>query len=374
MQQALLTIGDLPGLRVIDSSVVPVADRPGVFRLIIKIEEDLVEGQVYVDNRDGSEQDRQVSGEVSVNGLFGTGTEIALAAYTSLDHPDRKKFAELSVSAPLGLRGTMVEVTGSTAQSNNGVFGRSGRRESESYELGLGLKHPFIRTSAASLWVNVELLQANEWDKDDGRLDSKDELSILRAGLNTRLVLDEGAVTSASATVSVGRDAFKHRPGSPLANPDDGAAFTKFAVTASHLQPLGGALKVYAAMRGQYSEDNLPDGEQIYFGGARWGRAYDYSEIAGETGLAGQIELRHLIKADALVKHVELYAFADSAATWTRGGEGEPDTLASAGLGVRAGLDDHLTANLEWAKPLTRIPDGQGDLDPRLFASATFAF
>ena len=44
---------------------------------------------------------------------------------------------------------------------------------------------------------------------------------------------------------------------------------------------------------GQHADGGLVSAEEFGAGGARYGRAYDYSEISGDDGAAAAIELRH---------------------------------------------------------------------------------
>lgn len=131
---------------------------------------------------------------------------------------------------------------------------------------------------------------------------------------------------------------------------------------------------MFASVRGQFSSDNLPDDEEISFGGARWGRAYDYGEIDGDSGAAGQLELRFTREKLDLADSLQAYAFSDYATTWIRDGEGEADTLSSAGLGLRAAFGGGYRAGVEAAVPLNRTPSGHENRHPRVFATFSKEF
>jgi hemolysin activation/secretion protein len=272
------------------------------------------------------------------------------------------------------LRGTIVGVTASAVNSAEGEFG-AGRIRQQGTDIALSLRHAAIRTRAASMWLNLEVAQST----GDASLENlglnRDELTMARLGVEAELRDGWGGRTRLNLGATFGRDDFKTpTPAHPMARPDDGAAFTKFTLIANRTQTLADGWSLFAAMRGQVSADDLPEDERITFGGARWGRAYDYSEIEGDTGIAGQLEVRYTSNGLKLVDSLQTYAFADAAASWVRDGEGEADTLSSAGLGLRADFGLGYRAGVEAAVPLNRLPLGQTDRHPRVFATVSREF
>jgi hemolysin activation/secretion protein len=225
------------------------------------------------------------------------------------------------------------------------------------------------------MWVNLELVQSNS----DASIETlglhRDELSMARLGASWDIRDDWGGRNRLNLSVTFGRDGFAApTPAHPMARTDDGASFTKFTLLASRTQRLGADWSIFASVRGQYSEDNLPEDEEISFGGARWGRAFDYGEIEGDTGAAGQLELRYTRTGLSLAESLQGYVFADTAATWVRAGEGEPDSMSSAGIGLRAAFAGGYRAGVETAVPLDRVPNGKDGRDPRLFATVSKEF
>ncbi|NJK42416.1 MAG: hypothetical protein HC937_01280, partial [Aquincola sp.] len=122
-----------------------------------------------------------------------------------------------------------------------------------------------------------------------------------------------------------------------------------FDATVTH--NLFGRLDVVATGAGQWADGGLVSSEKLGVGGSRFGRAYDYSEIIGDQGLAGSIELRWTWrKLNDWLMSLQLYAFADTAQIWDN--DNALETLASAGGGVRVGVVPGLNASVEIAKPL----------------------
>ncbi|MHA1601082.1 MAG: ShlB/FhaC/HecB family hemolysin secretion/activation protein, partial [Alphaproteobacteria bacterium] len=126
----------------------------------------------------------------------------------------------------------------------------------------------------------------------------------------------------------------------------------------------------------QFSPDSLLSAEEFALGGSEFGRAYDFSELTGDDGLAASIELRYgkTVNAD-LLKAFQFYGFYDFGAVWNDDAPGNGrDTLASAGGGVRLTLPRSVFTTLEVAKPLTRAVSTTSDQDWRIFFSLSISF
>jgi hemolysin activation/secretion protein len=188
-------------------------------------------------------------------------------------------------------------------------------------------------------------------------------------------VTDAGGRNDFSLEVSQGIDVFgASSNGDPfLTRPDGRPQFTKLRLDASRLQKLAEDFDVLFSASGQVADGALVSAEEFGGGGARFGRAYDYSEITGDEGAAGAVELRYTFQnAFGVVPSLQLYAFADAATIWNEGSD--PSVIAharvsSSGLGLRAAPFAGVTASVEIAKPLSREVAQEGDRNPRAFFS-----
>ena len=113
-------------------------------------------------------------------------------------------------------------------------------------------------------------------------------------------------------------------------------------------------------------------------GGVGFGQAYDSGEVAGDSGIAGKVELRWGKEVGyRYFDSYQLYGYYDIGTVWLdETGPGVPDSLslASAGVGVRANINSNLYGYLELGVPLTRNVASEGNSDPRLFFSVTGRF
>ena len=144
--------------------------------------------------------------------------------------------------------------------------------------------------------------------------------------------------------------------------------FTKFEGTASRLQPLFGAFSLYLAGYGQYATTALLTPEQCSFGGRFFGRAFDPSQLLGDTCYMGNAELRYDVPLFWSLTQVQLYGFTDGAELFNHVTSFTVPSwqhAASAGGGVRFGWPN-LNADLTVAKAL----EGPRD-DTRFFFAVT---
>lgn len=135
------------------------------------------------------------------------------------------------------------------------------------------------------------------------------------------------------------------------------AKFTKFDFQAARWQSISGPWNAYGLIKGQYALNPLLTGEQFGFGGNLLGRAYEPSEILGDKGVAGSLELRYDWDIQRLkLSKVQWFGFYDAGATWYRKDiTGRPNKFSatSTGFGSRLYFNKYLSGNLTFAKPLT---------------------
>jgi hemolysin activation/secretion protein len=194
---------------------------------------------------------------------------------------------------------------------------------------------------------------------------------VLRGSFSYALV---AGATRADVTLEASRgldvfDASKNGEAN-LSRADGRPQFTKAKLDATITQALFGKLDLVAAGSAQWADGALVGSEEFGAGGARFGRAYDYSEIVGDQGLAGAIEVRWTWKqvTDWLTS-AQVYAFADAARIWNN--DSPSESLTSAGAGVRLGVIPGFVAAIEVAKPLARNVQSQDDRSARLFLSVS---
>jgi len=129
----------------------------------------------------------------------------------------------------------------------------------------------------------------------------------------------------------------------------------KVEASYSRIQTLPYNFSGVVSLSGQWASAPLHASEEFGFGGQNFGRAYDSSEITGDSGVASSFELRYQGLPSRYNISVMPYMFYDIGKVWNKDrGSEAPVSASSTGAGFRVATDIGLNANLGFAVPLTR--------------------
>lgn len=143
-----------------------------------------------------------------------------------------------------------------------------------------------------------------------------------------------------------------------------GAKPNYFYVTAfgDYTRDVAHGIQLYAALDGQLADSPLVSNEQFSAGGAESVRGYYESQVLGDDGITGNLEVRTPSFADAIphVSELRFLVFADG--SWARIRKPLPSQtshfdLYGTGLGFRLKGDQGLAATLDWAWALATEDD-----------------
>jgi hemolysin activation/secretion protein len=131
--------------------------------------------------------------------------------------------------------------------------------------------------------------------------------------------------------------------------------FSKLELSASRLQSFSNEWSLLTAVSGQDASGILYSSEEFGYGGQAFGRAYDASEITGDRGMSGSLEVRNGTWGALQPVSYQPYVFYDIGEVWNISATQPPrESGASAGVGVRFATIWHQSGNLGLAWPLTR--------------------
>lgn len=378
MERSILLIGDIPGLSVKDARLEEIERASGRFKLTLDLTRDSFSLFSSIDNRGDPDAGRS---EIWTSGsVFGLGPVIdrmQVGVFTVPEAPEELVYGEIKLARLIGSHGLELEARLSGSESAPGPDGNETLgTDSESLRATVTMSVPVYRRRDTSYWGRFQLDARLVEDSQDGTPILTDHLRVGRAAIQGSTgVL--GGTTWSRLEVSAGTTAFGgSSEGFDRSRADADSSFAKVNLEASHYRDLSETVAVYGYFSGQFADDALLSSEEFGIGGLQIGRGYDYSEISGDDGLGGLLELRYGRSMDAtLLESYQVYGFVDAGIVWNRGPfEDERDTLASTGFGLRLSMPRNLNLELEAARPLTRPVNGEGSRPWLGFVTLSVAF
>ncbi len=386
LERFVLLANDLAGAsaRVV---LLPSQDTQGASDLLVILEHDYYEVFTNLDNR-GSRYIGPVQASVvgSLNSTFGYYEQLTFRHVTSTQRSELNLY-ELTYEQPINDNGTKMNLVFSRSFVNPGFDIESIGIVSDSTRVSASVTHPYIRTREENLSFTGGLNLRDSETLILSTQTSEDRVRSLSFNASYDFLDSMKGVNLISPTITKGLDIFHpKRSGEPNLTRTDGRSdFTKFNLDVFRLQSITPSVTMYMAASGQYSLSQLLSSEEFGYGGPQFGRAYDPSEITGDHGVAGQVELRYQRPVDSkILRNYEFYTFLDGGKVWriddNSADQSTEDSGVSTGIGTRLSLLDNVSATLEMAVPLTRpvatrsgSDSSKGD-DPRYFFSLIARF
>ncbi len=384
LERTLLLINDLPGVSA-RSVIAPSATKPGTADLTILIERDPFDAFVGLDNYGSRYLGRwEASAGGSINsGVFNNNEKISgQVVYAPhgglLDH--ELGYISGSYWTPLGSYGTNLELTYSYTDTEPGLELRDFDVQGRSHYASVVVKHPFIRSRDLNLTGRVLIDGRNVKSENNIPDDREDNIRALRAG--GRLEFADGMFSGGVNTIDIefakGLNILgaSNSGDAELTRPDGDPQFFKVEAEVQRLQRLTQQFNILLGVKGQMSNAALLASEEFGVGGSGYGRGFDPSEITGEDGIAGKVELQWNPNWNTpWMSGSQVFGFWDAGKVWND--DVIPDdvqTLASSGVGFRADFLYDVQTEFYVAIPLTRDVQAEHDDDARLFLSVTKRF
>lgn len=381
LQRQILLLNDLEGVNA-KATLVPGKEQ-GSASLIVEMTRRYFGGSLALDNR-GSKAlgPARATLEVHQSGLFG-GYENIQLDLVSTGANKEMNYGSLVYTQPLGSNGLNLEIKTSKVRSEPTITENVNLDSllTDSTSFGTTIKYPIHRLRNQNLSIRGSIDAYNSNTDIPGFNLTQDRVRTARVGVSLDQYDIFSGVNLLDIEYSHGIDGLGAKNLSEAAIPSSNANannhFQKYTVYLARLQSIAEHWSMLSAINGQYAVDNLFTSEQFGFGGALFGKAYDNSELIGDSGAAFKIELRYLSGGNQVLTSYEPYAFYDVGYTENRTKEPSSEGRASAastGLGVRFNLFKSWSGYIEAAKPLTRDTNNGQDRNPRGFAALTFNF
>ena len=384
LERQLLLINDLPGVTA--RSVLSRSATPGATDVTIIVDYDPLDGVVSVDNF-GSRYlgPWQLGAAATANSWLGMNEAITAQTVIAPQSWYELAYGSLGYEMPVGDYGTKVKVFGSVTDTDPGYDLKQFDVRGRSYLLNVGATHPIIRSRTENLYGRLNFDWRRVKSSNDIEETRRDRLSVLRAGARYEFI--DTLVGADANTVDVelskglnilgasdeGDDNMTRDAADPQA--------TKFEADIQRLQRITDNVNLLVGARGQIASNALLSSEEFSVGGVYgFGRGYDPSEVTGDHGIAGKVELQwndpYKLDPD-YVDSYQLYGFYDIGRVWNEDAttnSQERDSLAAVGAGVRIDLPYEMDGGFAVAFPLTREPTTQNDRDPKFYVNFSKRF
>jgi hemolysin activation/secretion protein len=380
LERFLLLLNDLPGITA-QGILQPSAATPGASDLLVRMQQMTVSGTVAVNNRGSALQGPvQFQTGLSSNSQFGSFDDTSLQ-YLQAGRGSELRYYSLSHSERLTATG--LEVTGNASHSRSdtalGEALASNNLQTDNTVGRLEASMPLRRSRVSNLYVHAALTYSDsETDAIGARL-NHDIISAFRVGASVDLRDAAAGVNVVDMEFSKGFNAMgASRYGDPLASRPGGRPdFSKLTANLARLQSLGVPFSLLLAVNGQYAFDKVLINEEFAYGGEYFGRAYDASELVGDSGVAVKAELRYTLELPRGFTFT-FYGFGEDGFVWRRITTDitapDVDHAVSVGGGARYSLTHWLSGYVEYAKPVHHVVQVYGDERSRVFAGLQFNF
>jgi len=385
LEHYMLLINDLPGVsaRGVLSQSQTTA---GASDLTIVVERDKYEGEVSFDNH-GSKflGPYQASYVGSHNSVLGQNELIRTQIISSGDRDgiDELLFGSVLYEQPISKHGTKIRFIGSYTATEPGNDLEEFDVRGYSKFLSASVIHPFIRSRAMNLSGRATFDLRDLDSKNNLEPETReDRIRSLRVGSTFQFIdtLFGAGANAIDVEFSQGLNVFGASTEglSNLTRAQGDPQYTKLEFQAQRLQRVSNSVNVLLAGAGQWAASPLLSSEEFGVGGIDIGRGYDSSEIVGDDGISGKIELRWNQPYHTKYLHdYQLFGFLDAGRVWDQDAttpSGKRDSLVSTGLGIRANVTEKTNAGFGVAFPLTRRVDTGNDRDPRFYFNIAHKF
>ena len=380
LERRLLIVNDLPGIS--GAGVLRQGAELGQSELALAVS-DLPSSYSFSVNNTGSNSlgPWAFGANATLMRPFGRVGALDVGLSGAGDNLEELRSLSLRYAEPIGHAGTVASLGGLVALAKPG--GPVGPLDIESFVTSLAarVRHPLIRSRPTSLFFDGGI-SANR---------SRTEAAGVRIILDKTVVGELGLVFQQAGwlggSTNAGVSIFRGLPW--LGSMESGAAlpsvggfdpdFTRVAINAQRIQPLGPRFSALLAMQGQYTRDILLSGEQISFGGGAIGRGYDPSIVAGDRGLGGVAEIRYdaRLPTQPSLNSLQLYTFLDRARVQSLANGTAPKvgtTIGSWGAGARLGLFSSAYVDLRFADATRTVAGASPQRDPRVTVTALVGF
>lgn len=380
IERYLLLLNDAPGVFVQSILSAPKDENaePGSIDILLKVQSTPSKALISYNNH-GSRYvgPHQVEAIWNTGNVFTTLDSLTLQVGTAIPMSE-VTFVSAQYRLPLSTSGLTAFSSLSYSNSEPGHTLRALEVESDSTLAEVGLSYPLIRNRGESLEVSGSFNLQNSATEflDEELIDDKvryikTELYYQDTDLTLGLELRHGLnVLSATKTGS-----------SNLSREQGRSEFFSAQANVAHTKDFNNDLALKSKAAAQFAPHPLLSSQEFGYGGTNYGRAYDPSEITGDSGVKLALEAQYLgidiVEIAEQPLSVTPFAFYDIGKVWNQEQSIKPQSAASTGLGIHYNHNNKLYGTVQVAWPLTKevsTPTMNNQNSPRVLFSANSYF
>jgi hemolysin activation/secretion protein len=363
LERQLLLVNNLPGVRIVDSSLEEIGGTTGRFRIVVQLKTWHIYTYAGLDNLGSSTVGPwQAYATAAYNSLLRPGDTLAVNLSTIANDPRQLGFGRISYDTPVGVDGLRVGGSALYSEVRPGDERRlfNDVTKTEGFELHGSIVPIQSQRSTLTLTAAVGFSNVSEYNVFGKLYD--DHIRTFSLTSDYRLQDAFGGTNYATLIWRQGLDILgaSHFGDDFVSRDGARADFSVLNFYYTRYQALTGPWSAKLSMASQTASGPLFTSQQFYLGGAAFGRGYGAAELSGDNGVAGSFELRFDQRPNwRWLSGYQLYAFTDSGVVWNDGYHPwDGLSLTSAGGGIRFFLWDDLQADIGVAFPLSyRAPD-----------------
>jgi hemolysin activation/secretion protein len=324
LESTLLLLNDVPGISA--KAVLAPGSEFGATDAEIRITEKLFSLSTGVNNFGRKETGRNKA-EVTamLNSLFGWGDQLTLGASSSQGKLVR--YWKAGYSIPLNTAGTRIAIGNSRAEyevaGSLAALGLTG----DIRTADVTLTHPLVRLRSENQSVSLSVKRSHLKQYNLGVPAADNTIKVYTAAYQYNKVHDDTSVTNASLSLATN---FKHVKN--VTQQD--ALFARMEADVNYTTPFSGKWDLYLRGNAVRSREMLPDTEKFSLGGPGSVRAFRPSEVRGDSGYLGTMELRRPFTMAKRMASMRLTADVGEVTYKAPGFKDSRDRLRSVGVGA----------------------------------------
>jgi hemolysin activation/secretion protein len=277
--------------------------------------------------------------------------------FTVTGRPQQLRYHEITHSMPVGSNGMRWQMSSNYAETRPGFVLKPALIVGRNFLIFTDLSYPWIRDRGRNLVTHGAFNYQNITSTILGFPFYQDRIRSLVLGFSFDNIDTFHGINSVSSDVTHGFNFWGASEHELQSRPNTGSIYTRINLSVSRTQALTQRFSLYIGTHAQYSFEALLATEQFGVGGPDIGRGYDPSEIVGDTGASGKVELRmDTTPGLKFLQSVQYYMFYDGGIILNKDSFNLPNqqSLTSTGLGARIVFMPNLTGNVYFGKPITR--------------------